>query len=92
MRQIKTQVSSKLNTYCTSVIVLKRKDIKFIVQYCPTHYGHTKLLGHLRLTEKERLVIAGKLLKGVTFERMLDNIRNTVFLEIFVVKILSWLP
>ena len=78
MRQVKTQGSSKLNTYCTSTIVLKRKDQTIFVQYCPTHYGHRKLLGHLRLTEKERLVIAGKLLKGITFERILDDIRNSL--------------
>ena len=78
MRQVKTQGSSKLNTYCTSTIVLKRKDQTFFVQYCPTHYGHRKLLGHLRLTEMERLVIAGKLTKGVTFERILDDIRNSL--------------
>ena len=78
MRQVKTQGSSRLNTYCTSTIVLKRKDQTIIVQYCPTHYGHRKLLGHLRLTEKERLVIAGKLQKGVTFERILDDIRNSL--------------
>ena len=35
-------------------------------------------MGHLRLTEKERLVIAGKLTKGVTFERILDDIRNSL--------------
>ena len=78
MRQVKTQGSSKLNTYCTSTIVLKRKDQTFFVQYCPTHYGHKKLLGHLKLTEKEKLVIAGKLTKGVTFERILDDIRNSL--------------
>ena len=78
MRQVKTQGSSKLNTYCTSTIVLKRKDQTLCVQYCPTHYGHRKLLGHLRLTEKERIVIAGKLLKGLTFERILDDIRNSL--------------
>ena len=33
-------------------------------------------MGQLRLTEKERLVIAGKLLKGVRFERILDDIRK----------------
>ena len=78
MRQVKTQGFSKLNTYCTSTIVLTRKDQFLCVKYCPTHYGHRKLLRHLRLTEKERLVIAGKLIKGVTFERILDDIRNSL--------------
>ena len=33
-------------------------------------------MGHLRIPKTERLAIAGKLLQGITFEHILDDIRN----------------
>ena len=48
------------------------------VRVCHTHYGHFKSLGHLRLSSEDRQHIAGKVAQGVTFERILDDIRENV--------------
>ena len=42
------------------------------------HYGHRTLLGHLRIPQKDRVAISGKLFQGVTFKHILDDIRNTM--------------
>ena len=65
-----------MNSYCTASIFVKitpEKGLK--VQYYSTHYGHTTSLGHLRQSEKERVTIAGKVLQGVIFERILDDVK-----------------
>ena len=68
-----------MNSYCTASIIVRTTPEKGIkVQYYPTHYGHATSLGHLRLSEKERVTIAGNFLQGVTFERILDDIRCNV--------------
>ena len=78
-RHLKSQGSCKVNSYCTASIIVRTTPEKGIkVQYYPTHYGHATSLGHLRLSEKERVTIAGKFLQGVTFERILDDIRCNV--------------
>ena len=45
---------------------------------CHTHYAHESRLGHIRLSEEDRLKIAGKLAQGVTFDKILDDIRSSV--------------
>ena len=75
-RYVKSQGSSKLDTYCTAARA--KHDGEVEVQHCPTHYGHSMLLGHLRITESDRLAIAGKCLQGIPFERTLDDIRNSM--------------
>ena len=80
-RHLKSQGSSKLNTYCTSSITLRTGEgclNNVEVEFCKTHYGHSVTLGHIRLTEEAKLNIATKLLHGVTFERILDDIRDSV--------------
>lgn len=78
-RHLKAQGSSKLNTYCTAAIIVREThDDKIVVQYYPTHYGHTTMLGHLRISQNERLAIAGKLLQGVAFERIIDDVRTSM--------------
>ena len=63
-RHLKSQGSAKINAYCTSAIVYKKKmgyAHSLEVEYCDTHYGHSSNLGHLRLHQTERQEIAGKL-------------------------------
>ncbi len=45
---------------------------------CKTHYGHSCRIGHIRLPQTDRLVIAGQVAQGVSFDRILDNIRDSV--------------
>lgn len=77
---IKSQGSSKLNAHCTAAITATTKipGTELRVSVCKTHYGHTCSLGHTRLSESDRLTIVGQLAQGITFERILDNIRDNV--------------
>ena len=79
-RHVKSQGSSKLNAHCTAAITVRRNIHSTILHIfvCKSHYGHTCSLGHIRLSEADRLSIAGQLSQGVTFERILDNIRDNV--------------
>ena len=40
-------------------------------------YAHEPRLGHIRLSEEVRLKIAGKIVQGVTYDTILDDIRNS---------------
>ena len=79
-RHLKSQGSSKLHFHCTAGMTVKRhvQEKSVTVDICHTHYGHSPKLGHLRLPEAERLRIAGQLSQGVAFERVLDDIRDSV--------------
>ena len=78
-RLLKAQGSSKLNAHCTaSLIVRKLEDGRILVEICDTHYSHTPSLGHLRLSKSQRSEIARKLSEGVTIERVLDDVRDTI--------------
>ena len=54
------------------------KTGKVKTEVCGTHYGHAQNLEHIRLPENVRLSIAGQLHQGVSFQHILDNIRNSV--------------
>ena len=77
-RHLKTQGTSKISSQCTASLAVSTDTnsgcIK--VQVCRTHYGHTTSLGHLRISESERLAIAGQLAQGVDFQHILDKIRD----------------
>ena len=79
-RHIKTQGTSKIDTYCTASLTVTRDKHKkcITVQVHRTHYGHTPSLGHLRLLESDRIAIAGKLAQGVDFQHILDTIRDNI--------------
>ncbi len=65
--------------YCTAGIklVCKREGtISAII--CKTHYGPSCRIGHIRLPQTDRLVIAGQVARGVSFDRILDSIRDSV--------------
>ena len=78
-RLLKSQGTSKLNTYCTAAITLtKTRSQSIEVEYCKTHYEHKISLGHLRLADTDRKAIAGQLMQGVSLQHILDTIRNSV--------------
>ena len=78
-RSLKSQGTSKLNTYCTAGMTVTQMNSKCVnVDYCSTHYGHEISLGHLRISDKDRKMIAGKLKQGVSFEHIMDTIRDSV--------------
>ena len=46
------------------------------VSMCTTHYGHDLSLGHIRLSKNTSSPFAAKLALGVTYQRILDDIRE----------------
>ena len=67
----------KIEKNCTSTMkVTKNTDSIIIVEVCYTHYGHQKELQHIWLSKARRQEIAAKLQRGVSKERILDDIRN----------------
>ena len=80
VRALKSQGTSKINSYCTAAIVLTKSDVSTQLQakICSTHHGHSISLGYLRLQRNDRFHIASKLSQGVTFERILDDIRESI--------------
>ena len=79
-RRLKSQGSSKINSQCTAAITLTVNHTTQSVkaEVCHTHYAHEPRLGHIRLSEEVRLKIAGKLVQGVAYDKILDDIRNSV--------------
>ena len=74
-RHLKTQGSSKINSYCTAGITVSRDRVSgsIEVEMCNTHYGHKTALGHLRLQDSDKTAIAGQL-----FQYILDNVRDNL--------------
>ena len=78
-RVLKSQGTSKLNGYCTASMTTITTETKAInVEYFKSHYGHQVCLGHLRISDSNRKAIAGQLDQGVSFEHIIDSIRNSV--------------
>ncbi|KAL4082867.1 hypothetical protein QTP88_029521 [Uroleucon formosanum] len=83
IRRIKSQGSNKIDSTCTSSMVVTEDTNGISVNYCSTHFGHGSNLGRCRLTADERAMIAGsdvnlKNCRGVTFSKILDDVRNNV--------------
>ena len=76
-RRLKSQGSS---SHCTAAITLTvNHTIQSVkAEVCHAHYAHETRLGHIRLSEEDRVKIAGKLAQGVTFDKILDDIRSSV--------------
>ena len=69
----------KIEKNCASTMkVTKNTDSTIIVEVGYTHYGHQKELQHIWLSKARRQEIAAKLQRGVSKERILDDIRNSL--------------
>ncbi len=78
-RHLKSQGTSKLNAYCTAALIVNtNKDGSVNVTVHKTHYGHQTSMGHLRISETERLAVAAKLANGVDIQHILDEIRDNM--------------
>ena len=77
---LQNQSTSKINKHCIAVITLtidhSLPSVSAKVYHI--HYVHNTRLGHLRLSQEDRLKIAGKITQGVTYNKMLDVICNSV--------------
>ena len=79
-RHLKTQGTSKINSHCiASLTVSTDMNSGYIkVQVYGTHYRHTTSLGYLRISESDRITIAGQLAQGIDFQHILDTIRDNL--------------
>jgi hypothetical protein len=48
---------------------VKRKNSKFDVHRIVTHYGHSTDVEHLRISKTDKMMIASKLVEGVSAGR-----------------------
>lgn len=79
MRSLKTQGTSKIDAHCTAGILLRLLEGgKVDIEVIKTHYGHAPDLGHIRIPSQDRLAIAGLIAQGVSFDKVLDKIRDNV--------------
>ena len=76
---MKSQGTSKVGGQCTAHIKAKRNEDNghVDVTYCGTH-SHPIRLSHIRIPNHIRMDIAAKLQHGVSMERILDDIRDSV--------------
>ncbi|XP_019850332.1 PREDICTED: uncharacterized protein LOC105312207 [Amphimedon queenslandica] len=79
-RAPKVQGSCKTNEYCTAHMTVIEDAItkKVKVTYCSHHGNHKPEICHLRVPDEIKNVVAAKLAEGVTIERILDDVRDSV--------------
>ena len=76
---LKVQGSSKMNAYCAAgfqVSFLESSKVK--ITFMKTHYGHSCSLGYLPIPKDIRQQIAVDLVQGISFDKILDNIRDNI--------------
>ncbi|XP_048586956.1 uncharacterized protein LOC116617196 [Nematostella vectensis] len=78
-RRTKTQGSCKMESNCTASLTAT-VDLKgkVTVEAVLTHYGHGHDIQHLRLPTEKKDEIAAKLKQGVTKEKILQDVRDSV--------------
>ena len=81
-RASKVQGSCKLGEYCTAHMKVTQgcSTENVTVEYYSTHHNHKPAndIVHLQMPEELRVSIAAKLLQGVTVDKILDEIRDSV--------------
>ena len=79
VRQLKSQGTNKLGMHCTAHIKAKqRRDTGHIkVTYCDAH-THPVRLAHIQIPKQVRQDVAAKLQMGVSMDRILHDIRESV--------------
>ena len=85
-RRLKSQGSSKMDAHCTSTIqLIENSDTGlYQVNFCKTHYGHEMQLGHIRISNDDKRIIASKRKMGIERERILKDIRESIGIYIYV--------
>ncbi|KAJ8272460.1 hypothetical protein GJAV_G00089310 [Gymnothorax javanicus] len=79
-RSLKSQGSSKIGRCCAAFIVatISKSTSHVSVEYSFCHTGHSMTMAHMRISDESKAEIAAKLSKGVTIEKILDDIRDNV--------------
>ncbi|KAF8770302.1 hypothetical protein HNY73_017849 [Argiope bruennichi] len=76
-RMLKTPGTCKLGIVCTAAIYCEECPDSVIVRYCPHHYGHGKETSFVQLSVEEQAAIQDNISKGIPFESLLDDIRDS---------------
>lgn len=79
--------SIKTGKNCPARIVLSKTGETFKIQYFKTHVGHDLSVKFLHLTKEERSIMAGRIQEGVPLNRILDDIRESVFEEVGIKRL-----
>ena len=75
-RSLKLQGTNKIGTAHMTVQQQPAGDVN--VTYCSTHFNHSIELGHIGIPEPIRMKVVSKLQQGVTINRILDDIRESI--------------
>ncbi|XP_033232225.1 uncharacterized protein LOC117183133 [Belonocnema kinseyi] len=74
-------MSFKTGRRCPARIVATNVEGRITVDFLRTHLGHTQNVRSLRLTKEERDELAMKIKMGVSFDRILGDIKESVAFE-----------
>ena len=78
-RHVITQGTFKLSCYFTAAITVKiESETCLEVTIHTTHYGYRMSLAHIRLSDSDKVAIAGKLSQGVDIQHILDDVRDNI--------------
>ena len=79
-RQLKSQGTNKLGKQCTAHMKVSQSVITgdVSVSYCGHHHNHSTSLAHLQIPNDIRLQFIHKLQQGITMDRILDDIRESL--------------
>ncbi|XP_018913181.2 uncharacterized protein [Bemisia tabaci] len=79
IRKLKNQGSKKMNAHCPAMMTVSEFASGICKVYLlKTHVGHTADLCHIFLTPSDRRKIADQIASKVSFDEILDNIRQSV--------------
>ncbi|GFY68029.1 MULE domain-containing protein [Trichonephila inaurata madagascariensis] len=81
LKNLKSQGSAKIGISCTAVIKVRQSTENVVVQYFLKHQNHEIQLEHLRLSESDRIAIAGRLKEGVSEKKNLQDIREEITVD-----------
>ncbi|GFY62321.1 MULE domain-containing protein [Trichonephila inaurata madagascariensis] len=81
LKNLKFQGSAKIGISCPAVIKVRQSTENVVVQYFPKHQNHETQLEYLRLSESDRIAIAGRLKEGVSEKKFLQDIREEITVD-----------
>ncbi|CAL4061342.1 unnamed protein product, partial [Meganyctiphanes norvegica] len=73
--------SIKINGACTSFMKVVLEKEKAVVYFCRTHYGHPEDAKHLRMNDKEKLMIEELITQGLTAAEIISIMKTQLPLE-----------
>lgn len=74
---MKWSETCKTGKICPAGMILTNNEGQVTVEFRRTHVGHALNMKFLYLSKEERDELAGRIKSGVTFERILDDIRKS---------------